>query len=225
MIRYDFSSKMVTNTTVIGVSTGGTEQHGGVVHIPNFGKHGILVVLGGENAAETGDRPRNLIPFNSVRVYDLESDRWYEQNTSGNIPAPRMDFCVAGAASNERTYEILIYAGWDGDLGPDAIPLDEAFVLTLPGFHWVKTKYAALRPRHGLTCNAVGGGQILVIGGVDTTQKGPIDYYAEVFNTPDTFTQGLAIFDLKTLKWRSAYKSNPDVYTPASDVKEYYEMS
>ena len=71
--------------------------------------------------------------------------------------------------------------------------------------------YTTKAPRLGLTCNAVGGGQILTIGGSDP--NAPVihntdarnDYQERVFDTPDPNFQGLAIFDMSTLLWASQY--------------------
>ncbi|KAK0719978.1 hypothetical protein B0H67DRAFT_534076 [Lasiosphaeris hirsuta] len=222
LVSYNFSTKKLRSMAVSGVSTEGNEQNGGMLYVPNFGDHGILVAMGGEQMSGPDNNSRNLIPFTNVRVFNPISNEWFEQRTSGSIPKPRKEFCIAGTASNNHTYEILVYAGWDGTLGLTALPYDEAFVLTLPGFHWTKANYLALHPRHGLTCNAVGGGQILTIGGVDTMQKGS---YSAAFDTPDPFTQGLAIFDLISLTWRDSYSVNPDSYTPAPEVHAYYKTN
>jgi hypothetical protein len=141
---------------------------------------------------------------------------------TGNVPEPRKEFCITGAASNNQTYEIFLYAGWDGNLGARAIPFDEVFVFTLPGFNWVKASYPALNPRHGLTCHSIGGGQILTIGGVNTTQNGPTDLYKDVFDTADQFTQGLGVFDLNTLSWKNSYSSKQTTYTPAQPIQVFY---
>jgi len=95
-------------------------------------------------------------------------------------------------------------------------------VLTLPGFNWVKASYPASSPRHGLSCNALVGGQVLTIGGVDSAQNGPNNLYNDVFSTPDPFKQGLAIFDLGTMSWKNSYASKQVTYAPAPAVQSFY---
>lgn len=119
-----------------------------------------------------------------------------------------------------------MYAGWAGHLGPAAIPFDEIYVLTLPAFNWIKVDYPPQYPRHGLTCNAVGGSQILTIGGLDTNSKHTIDTYVYVSpfdTTPDPFTQGLAIFDLTTLQFADKYTAKAPRYVQSDTVKNYYD--
>ncbi|KAG6356407.1 hypothetical protein INS49_015795 [Diaporthe citri] len=221
LLKYDFATKVATNATVSGISTSGYVQRGQMQYVPNFGPAGVIIAAGGHQL-QKGSTEKYLLSFNSVQVFDPATDTWYEQTTTGNIPAGRKEYCMAGAASSNNTYEILVYAGWDGNLGSTSIPWDEAYVLSLPSFHWFKADYQALRPRHGLTCEHVGGGQVLAIGGVDTTQNGPTSLYDDVFNTRDTHDQGLAIFDMSSLSFTTGYLSNQTVYNLATDVQNYY---
>ncbi|KAK0668863.1 hypothetical protein QBC41DRAFT_117590 [Cercophora samala] len=244
---YDFATNKLTNLTVSGVSTRGLEQYGGMLYVPNFGNRGILINVGGDQDGRV--EADDLISFRRVQVYDPETQTWFEQKTSGNNPQPRKQFCMAGMASNNHTYELLIYAGWEGQYGTSSLSYDSAYVLTLPGFYWVKANYSAQHPRHGLTCNPVGGSQVLIIGGVDTTQQNDnsnpqqqqpqprqqqqqqpqqngnsynrLDYIS-AFNTTDPFKQGLAIFDLHTMGWNTSYIAKPAVYAPAPQVQDYY---
>lgn len=161
--------------------------------------------------------------MDSVQVFDPESGNWYDQAVSGDIPTQRQEFCIAGVASDINSYEIFLYAGWGGHLGAEAVPFDSVYVLTLPGFHWVQASYPAVNPRHALTCESVGGGQMLTIGGVDTTVIDSSDLYEGPFQTPDPFTYGLGIFDLTTLTWKDSYLSGQTTYTPSSEILSFYQ--
>lgn len=221
LVEYDFASNTLTNSTVTGIQNGGKIQMGGAHFVPNFGPQGILVTWAGDQVGPNGDV---FVDATTVQVYDPATGTWYEQPTTGNVPGGRKEFCMTGAASNNETYEIMIYAGWNGNLGPRAIPYDEVFVLSLPSFNWFKADYLAENPRHALTCNHIGGGQILTVGGVNTTQNGGDtgSLYNDVFNTPDQFTQGLAVFDLSTMTFRSSYSASQTTYTLSPSVQQYY---
>ncbi|KAK3403159.1 hypothetical protein B0T20DRAFT_18097 [Sordaria brevicollis] len=223
LLTYDFASRKATNISVSLASTQGSEQFGSMLYVPNFGKKGTLVSLGGfQGKLKTNEADEKLLPFDTARIYDVDSNAWFEQSTSGTPPAPRQEYCMAGVASDNKTYEILIYAGWGRHLGSSSVIYDDAYVLTLPGFHWTKASYTARNPRHSLSCNGVGGGQIIIIGGVDTTREGPITMYHGVFTTSDPFSQGIAVFDLATLKITDTYKANRTSYTPNSAIQEWY---
>lgn len=221
LISYNFTSNELSNNTVTGITNAGEIQMGDAVFVPNFGPEGILLTFGGDQVGKknSGD---NFLDSTTVQVFDPSSGTWYEQATSGNIPEARKEFCMAGVASNNNTYEIFMYAGWGGNLGPAAIPYDEVFVLSLPSFNWFKASYGAANPRHALTCHSAGGGQMITIGGVNSTTNGPKNLYNDVFNTADQFTQGLAVFDISSMAWKSGYSVNRTEYVPAPVVQSYY---
>jgi hypothetical protein len=193
----------------------------GVAYVPNWGNLGVLIAVGGSQGWGRNSSNTNS-SFETVHIYDIDAERWFDQKTTGDIPGYRTDFCIAGAVSSNRTHEILIYGGWNGELGAAAIPYDSAYVLTLPGFFWIKADYPAAHPRHGLSCSAVGGSQILTIGGVDTAQEAGNDSYTAGFNTRDPFAQGLAVFDLSTLAWSPGYRAKQSPQPPAAKIQEYY---
>lgn len=184
-----------------------------MIYIPNFGTDGVLISLGGMN-------DDNLYPMNSVEVYDPKNEVWYLQETTGGTPEPRIEFCVAGVASTNRTFDIFVYAGWDNV--DTSSTYDEVFVLSLPSFHWFKANYDSIYPRHGLTCEHVGGGQVLSIGGIDTSKVGTTSAYNGPFSTIDPFDQGLSIFDLSTLGFASSYTANRSEYTLSTIIQDYY---
>lgn len=239
MFAYDLSSNQVTYGRNSGSSTAIGTQDGAMVFVPYFGNLGVIVSAGGQQGAAGGgpggggipingggSNANGLASFSTVQIYNPQDQKWYDQKTSGSAPSGRMQFCMAGTASNNQTYEILVYAGWDGNLGSGSVKFDEAYVLTLPGFYWVKANYTAANPRNGLSCNSVGGGQILTIGGVDPTQNGQNNGgnsgYTAAFDTPDPFTQGLGIFDLSTLSWKDSYEANQGKYSVAPEIQAYY---
>jgi len=222
LVSFNFTTGQFTNATVNDGFTNGIVEEGGLVFVPNFGRDGILVRVGGNQQGKISPGADYLLNLSTISIYDVASGNWYNQAASGNIPENRKEFCNAGIASTNDTFEILVYAGWNGNLGASSVPYDEAYVLTLPAFQWFKAAYPAANPRHGLTCVPVGGGQILTVGGLDTTQNGPDNLYDDVFNTPDPFEQGLAIFDMNQMAFAPSYAANAPSYTGATVVKNYY---
>lgn len=187
------------------------------MYISNFGTDGILLSVGGYNA-NSGSTPYSM---SSVEIYDISNEAWYQQDTTGDAPEPRIEFCMTGAASTNQTFDIFVYAGWDDADSSSAY--DEVFVLSLPSFHWFKADYNSEHPRHGLTCEHVGGGQVLTIGGLDTSLVGTAAGYEGPFSTVDPFEQGLAVFDLNTLSFTDSYTANRSDYNMSTLVQEYYD--
>ncbi|KAI4115378.1 MAG: hypothetical protein LQ345_004014 [Seirophora villosa] len=193
-------------------------------YVPSFGPNGVFVKMGGSSLPRRAD---NLLDFARLQVYDAATNTWYDQRATGNIPAGRVEFCTAGVESSNETYEIFVYGGHNGNLGPEALPYDEIFILTLPAFHWLKVDYPPSSPRNGHTCNAVGGSQIISVGGVAANSGIYLGFIDEIrdstFNfSADPFAQGLGIFDMTTLTWRDGYTANAPPYEQSDLVRDFY---
>ena len=124
----------------------------------------------------------------------------------------------------------FVYAGWDGNLGSRAIQYDTINILTLPAFHWITVPYNPQNPRHGHSCNAVGGSQIISIGGVDSNSNITSGALPEIIRStfdsaPDPFAQGLAIFDMTTLTFANQYTAVAPPYEQSEVVKQFYAQS
>ena len=137
--------------------------------------------------------------------------------------------CVNGKIETDNHCRLL-YAGFGGVLGNAAIPYDDAHILTLPAFHWIKVdSFAAEHPRYDQSCNAVGDSQILTIGGVNANpaipNPGPdnvVTYESTLNTTADPFKQGLGIFDMTTLSFANSYIANVGPYVQSDLVVQYY---
>jgi hypothetical protein len=154
----------------------GTAELGELHYSPAFGPDGIFAILGRDISPLDNYTPgMNLQSFDQITIYDPSWGELYNQTTTGNPTQPQAQFCTAGIASSNGTYDIFLYAGWKTNLGPVAVPYDEIYILTLPAFVWIKVQYAPENPRHHLTCKTVGNRQMLIIGGLDTTSEGGSD--------------------------------------------------
>ena len=99
LVEYSFGNRSWSNSSASGYSRHGTVQNGAMHYVPPFGPGGLFVVLGGENSTDLKD-------FGTVSVYDPVSQTWFNQTTTGNMPNPKKEFCVAGIASTVGTYEM-----------------------------------------------------------------------------------------------------------------------
>lgn len=125
-----------------------------------------------------------------------------------------------------------MYAGYGNIPGLGAVQYDTINILTLPAFHWIRVPYNPQNPRHGLTCEHVGGSQILTIGGVDSNPRDAAQNLASpsainnsTFDSPDPFAQGLAIFDMTTLTFQSQFRAGTPSYEQPDVLKEFYSQS
>ena len=100
ILEFDFRTKTLMNVTIQGTLFDAGIHTAGVLFIPAFGSQGIIIVIGGEDAAI------NLVPMDSVSIMDVASGQWYIQKVGGTIPRPRKSQCIAGAMSQEGSFEM-----------------------------------------------------------------------------------------------------------------------
>ena len=191
-VRFDIRNQTFLNSTIEnGVNFTDGRGRGAMHFVLAFGREGMFVTMGGE------DSFKNLVGFGSVLVFDPSTQYWYNQTTTGSPPSPRLNFCMAGISSANSDVRIsvyavthpcsdmtarFVYAGNPGHLGTPSISFDSINILIIPAFHWLSVPYDPQNPRSGHTCNAVGGSQILIVGGIDS--NAPIDYGDYEMNIP-----------------------------------------
>lgn len=119
---------------------------------------------------------------------------WYEQTTSGDIPAPRIDFCtVYVAAPDNSSHHIYLYSGFD-PINNKAY--DDVAILSVPSFTWTTLFDNGGAPRIGHNCHRVGKRQMVTVGGNVTSLA------------CDWELKGVAFLELSTAKWGSVFYSN-----------------
>ena len=226
LVSYSFPNGAWSNSTtgITALSQSGSFEFGGIESVP-FGPSGLLAVWGGETSNSSiysaGIAERAI---SSVTLVDPVTKQWYQQNTTGIPPTPRSKFCYVGVSdprplspANIGTYEIYMYGGYGGILGPGSQMYDELWVLSLPAFTWIQLDSSHKSARIGHTCHVVGNRQMLSIGGVDATQEDP-------WSTPDlTNWNGLGVFDMSAAKWTSGYDAGAAPYQRPQVVQSYYD--
>ncbi|KAJ5144048.1 Galactose oxidase/kelch beta-propeller [Penicillium bovifimosum] len=147
---------------------------------------GVLVAIGGvidpiqffrtskSNSSRTEESKKISPTFmETVSVFDVKSQKWYLQKTTGDIPPQLTEFCsVLASAEDGSSHNIYIYGGYDG-LDYNSNPSDDVYILSLPSFQWVKAyKGTNTHSRSGHKCIKVYPDQMLAVGGqhVDSTR-------------------------------------------------------
>ncbi|CAH0027119.1 unnamed protein product [Clonostachys rhizophaga] len=169
----------------------------------------LALVLGGAWKNESGIARPNY--FSQVTLYDPVNDMWYAQQTIGAEPLNRNDFCAVGAKSQTGTF---IFGG----NGPYS-GVEKICILSLPGFYWFCPKQFGvdldIRTRH--SCARIGNRQMVSVGGVGEWYIGN-----ETWKSPDTWPNGIGIFDLTELKWKEEYDPDAKPYESPQIVQEWY---
>ena len=221
LLMYDMNANTWSNKPFSPVSSEAA-QGGAMRFIPEFGKKkGVLVVMGLQPSAGTTTNVSGApVSFDTLLVYDISADAWYQQTTTGVTPSARANFCTTGLWSKDGSYEIFVYGGVGSD-GKDASHDSDVYILTLPGFAWFKANATAnavkASPRALHTCEVVGNSQMLSIGGVDPGASSFPD-----LTTVDPYHNALGVFDLINWNWRAGYDPHLDDYTRNKAVAEWY---
>ncbi|KAG8165730.1 hypothetical protein KVR01_004282 [Diaporthe batatas] len=163
LIKYDMDEGSWTNSS--GPDSIGRAE--GTMNYLPASDGGLLIYFGGIQDLDNGTTAGQ--PMDEVFVYDIVTDRWYTQQTSGTTPQMRSRFCSGVTwADDQSSYNIYLYGG--AGMPPDTSGFDDVYILTIPTFTWIKLyptdgNVTGQYPHHSLTCNVVNRGQMLVIGG------------------------------------------------------------
>jgi len=241
MLVIDLPTQKARNVST--ESLGVPRVAGGLIHSPLFGrsKAGTLITFGGMVATD----PRNNTFYNgalvrsfshavgnpncsqldmkTVSLLDSFNDPvpiWINQTTTGDIPPPRIDFCVLPGTktpSDNSSFNFYFYGGYDPT---KSIVYDDVHVLSLPSFTWTKV-YSGNAGRFGHTCHTAGKRQMLSVGGALDASM----YAAEtVGNLPDLSSLkcdangGVRLFDLTSLTWGTFFNASAEPWKVPSLV-------
>ncbi|KAI2785974.1 hypothetical protein POX_h09739 [Penicillium oxalicum] len=168
---------------------------------------GVLVVVGGVvqpaqleptmglNSSQI-EISRRISPtfMKTVSVFDVKSQSWFLQNTTGDIPPQLTQFCsVLASAPDGSSHNIYIYGGYDG-IDLNSAPSDDVYVLSLPSFQWMKVHNGTqTHGRSAHRCLKVYPDQMLALGGLR--------------NDPTKCLDGgvIVAFNLNTLRFQDTY--------------------
>lgn len=104
LMQFNLKTKKFLNSTAGGYSFNGTAEKGAMHYVPSFGPDGLFIVMGGDDFWHSD--AEHLTDLETISIYDPSSEQWFNQTTTGNIPQPRKEFCLAGIESNNATYEM-----------------------------------------------------------------------------------------------------------------------
>ena len=184
-----------------------------IVWIP-ISSQGILIAIGGVTNLTTYDIVTNIsetgpsINFMaSLSVYDIASQTWFSQETSGGPPPPRTQFCaITTNATNSSSFEIFIFGGNSGNssntiLGgytgnsTTATSFGDVWALSVPSFTWTQVAISdsGTHNRDSHVCVRPYPDQMFVIGGENSG------------NVSGCVTSTIDVFNLTNSTWMDFY--------------------
>jgi len=212
------------NETRAPYSDQGTIYGATATWVPTFGPNGLIVLVGGESREIGNSRNSEYLPMDMIHFMDPVTKTWYKQQTTGGVPGKRVFHCSVGVESNNGTFEIFL--DWDqaknisfvfGGHDASRNTYDKVYVLSLPSFEWTELD-SRTEPRAAMGCALVGRRQMLTVGGTDLSRR-----QADLWETADRFPQGLGIFDLTDLQWKTSFDASTRAYESPESVRRWYE--
>ncbi|ETN38351.1 uncharacterized protein HMPREF1541_06386 [Cyphellophora europaea CBS 101466] len=211
-IHYEDSSANVTANTMIQVdmSTMRDEEwtnltlpdevrpraNAELVWLP-VSERGVLVAVGGVTEPEEiypaglnstqRSESEEISPsfMTSLPLYDIASEQWFVQNTTGTDSPPQLtQFCsVVAVDEDSSSFNVYIYGGYNG-IDATNVPSDDVWVLSLPAFTWTKVYQGnGDHGRSGHQCVSPYPDKMFVIGGVHQNQAQCLNGgFIQVFN-------------------------------------------
>ncbi|KAF2874637.1 hypothetical protein BDV95DRAFT_337793 [Massariosphaeria phaeospora] len=208
MLVIDFGNYTSNNISTASIRSNAPRVGGSMEYFAPVGGMGILVALGGQIQPGQTQPYSNisqgeLLDFSSVDIFDIDSylqnlvsnGTWYQQNTTGEIPPARIDFCTVSISSADKSsHHIYLYGGRDPT---KKLHYDDVYVLTLPSFTWTPIFTSGSSPRWGHNCHIAGMRQMITVGG-NITNTGKCDWERK----------GVAVLEMSTVTWGSVFQTN-----------------
>ena len=162
-----------------------------IVWVP-VSSQGILIAIGGvTNLTSTvyitniSESSPSINFMASLSVYDIASQTWFPQNTSGGPPPPRTQFCaITTNATNSSSFEIFIFGGNTGN-SSNLTSFGDVWALSVPSFTWTQVfnESGGTKNRDTHICVLPYPDQMFVIGGENLGNSTYcVDTTIEVFN-------------------------------------------
>ncbi|KLU89453.1 hypothetical protein MAPG_08424 [Magnaporthiopsis poae ATCC 64411] len=228
LLIYDIAGGTWRNRTTQGSGFGGgrmegTHVSGQAVCLPTLGKDGkgIVLFLAGYHGTWENRFTREFVRTDQITFYDIGSDTFHTQRTTGTAPKQREQPCaVAAKAKNSNTYEVVLFGG------SGATPAD-TYILAVPGFEWFPVAPVAGgmsladegRRDHACAVVGKGGRQMLAVGGSEAK-----DSVNDVWKRRDPWgDNSMHIFDMTDLKWKPDYAHDAADYQQPAMVRSWYK--
>ncbi|KAK3071107.1 hypothetical protein LTR53_009241 [Teratosphaeriaceae sp. CCFEE 6253] len=168
LIQYDMLKNSWKNVTFIDSSP---RAEGVMMYIP-ASDSGMLVYFGG--VVQTSNGSYTGVPMNQIYLYDVTSNKYYTQTTSGYTPPMRRRFCGGVSWPDDHSsYNIYFYGGLP-PYDEDGVGYGDVWILSIPSFTWIQWYPLVINgtrgstspsEHHSLSCNVLSRSQMSIIGG------------------------------------------------------------
>lgn len=110
VVSYDMESRTWANDSSMGWNAHGRGRSGAAVCLEGGSNisDALLLMLGGQstNLDSADDAAAVITAINNITIYDPTQKRWHYQETTGDLPTNRENFCAVVAQSLNGTFEM-----------------------------------------------------------------------------------------------------------------------
>ncbi|KAH8923818.1 hypothetical protein BT69DRAFT_1349869, partial [Atractiella rhizophila] len=197
LVEFDFQAGTYQNLSTGSSSDPVYRADHTLTWVPSDGK-GLLVSLGGGND--------HLIITNDVLdVYNLDTNEWGKQPTTGDTLPPRTNHCAVLGKSGDKNFQIFVYGGQNAN---QTARYSDVYILDIPSYKW--TYVGDNLPGHpgvrvGHTCELVGR-EMLVVGGLVEQDL--------MCDQP-----GIYVYDVTASSWKTTFDGKTDYKYPENPSK------
>lgn len=171
---------------------------------------GVLLAIGGLTSlidpalslnVTTENEGASLNFMTQIPVFDIGSNTWFVQNTLGEPPSQRMEFCSVVANEHSSSgFQIYIHGGFDGTATGSS--QGDIWVLSVPSFTWTLVYNGDItHSRDSHTCVSPYPDRMLVIGGQNSANPSGLSCTNSIID----------VFNLTSLTWLDEY--DPSVWS------------
>lgn len=105
LVTYDYATQKFDNVTQPPPYRLMGEAH----FLPNYGVEGVLLFFGGRDPVDRSVKSLNIAALDTVQVYDIHTDTFHIQTTTGVSPEGRFTSCSVGVSNAQNSsYEMYV---------------------------------------------------------------------------------------------------------------------
>lgn len=121
--------------------------------------------------------------------------------------------------------QVFLYGGhYNSDIAR-TVSNGVVHVLSLPSFDWQAQAAPPDFGRYMMSCNVVGNRRMIVIGGNTIFSDTPSEIFDLLGSVLDPWPQGIGIFDLSDMEWKSSYDADAAAYVTPQVVKSFVQQN
>ena len=108
LLTYDMTTSTWANESTLD-ALGYVVWSGTGTCIPHAGSKGAVIFLGGQKSLPHASAMEwDWVYMSNITMYDPETKTWLWQETTGDTPPPRYNFCSVGVPGTNGTFEMLV---------------------------------------------------------------------------------------------------------------------